>query len=56
MKWMAIMGLVLLAGCGADGDPFTPHAHGTISVGTGGTHVGGGMSMSNGTVTFGVSG
>ncbi|MFY2823680.1 argininosuccinate lyase [Ruegeria sp. MALMAid1280] len=47
------LGFVLLAGftlaaCGADGEPIQPTMSANIGVGSGGTHVGGGVGVRRG--------
>ncbi len=49
-----ILTVVALAGCGADGAPFTPTANVGLSVGTNGVSTGASVGASNGTVSVGV--
>ena len=55
MKRIAlILTVAALAGCGADGAPFTPTANLGLSVGSGGVSTGASLGASNGTVSVGV--
>ncbi len=55
MKRIAlILTIAALAGCGADGAPWTPSANLGLSVGTGGVSTGASLGASNGTVSVGV--
>jgi hypothetical protein len=55
MKRIAlILTIATLAGCGADGAPFTPTANLGLSVGSGGVSTGASLGASNGTVSVGV--
>lgn len=55
MKRIAlILTIAALAGCGADGAPWTPNANVGLSVGTGGMSTGASVGASNGTVSVGV--
>lgn len=49
-----ILTIAALAGCGADGAPFTPNANLGLSVGTNGVSTGASLGASNGTVSVGV--
>ncbi len=49
-----IMAIAAVAGCGADGAPFTPNASLGLSVGSGGVSTGASVGASNGTVSVGV--
>lgn len=55
MRAMAILALLALASCGADGEPMRPGAHGEVSVGTNGVNATGGVFTTNGTITIGVN-
>lgn len=52
MRWVILA--VVVAGCGVDGAPFTPHGEATISVGDAGMQTHGNVALSNGSVTIGV--
>ncbi|MFG5383981.1 MULTISPECIES: hypothetical protein [unclassified Yoonia] len=55
MKRIAlILGLIGLAGCGADGAPFTPNASVGVGIGSGGVSTSTTVGASNGTVSVGV--
>ncbi|MDP5084503.1 MAG: hypothetical protein NWQ23_03710 [Yoonia sp.] len=55
MKRIAlILMIAALAGCGADGAPWTPSANLGLSIGTGGVSTGASLGASNGTVSVGV--
>lgn len=49
-----ILTIAAVAGCGADGAPFTPNASLGLSVGSGGVSTGASVGASNGTVSVGV--
>lgn len=49
-----ILGLAVLAGCGADGAPFRPTANAGISIGTGGISTNCSVGTSNGNVSVSV--
>ena len=50
----ALVGLavLILAGCGVDGEPITPSTNATVSVGSSGTHVGVGTTLSKGNTSI----
>ena len=48
---IGLIGLTLLAGCGADGAPFRPTATAGISIGTGGVSADCSLGTTNGTVS-----
>lgn len=52
-RFVVILGLFTLAGCGADGPPVTPSLNSSVSVGTDGLHSSTGVSVSTGPVTVG---
>ncbi len=55
MKNLGFMSLlVALAGCGVDGEPVKPAVNTTVSAGTGGVHVGTGVSATKGNLTVGL--
>ncbi len=55
MKHIAlILTIAAVAGCGADGAPFTPNASLGVSVGSNGVSTGASVGASNGTVSVGV--
>jgi hypothetical protein len=53
IRFVVILGLVTLAGCGADGPPITPSLNSSVSVGTDGLNSSTGVSVSTGPVTVG---
>jgi hypothetical protein len=53
IRFVVILGLVTLAGCGADGPPITPSLSSSVSVGTDGLNSSTGVSVSTGPVTVG---
>ncbi len=50
-----IVGLALLAACGADGPPITPSINTTVSVGSEGVRTSTGVSVRSGPVTVGAN-
>lgn len=55
MKRIAlILMIVAVAGCGADGAPWTPNANLGMSVGTDGVSTAASLGATNGTVSIGV--
>ncbi|WP_416883852.1 hypothetical protein [Marivita sp.] len=50
-----IVGLTLLAACGADGPPITPSINTTVSVGSEGVRTSTGVSVRSGPVTVGAN-
>ncbi len=46
--------MATLAGCGADGEPVRPAVNTTVSAGTGGVHVGTGISATKGNLSVGL--
>ncbi|MEJ6396881.1 hypothetical protein [Yoonia sp. 208BN28-4] len=50
----AVLALIVLAGCGADGAPFRPTQSGSISVGTNGVSARTNVGVTNGTVSLGL--
>ncbi|GAA6209534.1 hypothetical protein NBRC116601_28270 [Cognatishimia sp. WU-CL00825] len=52
---LAILALVVVAGCGADGAPIRPSANIGIGVGTNGVSAGAKLGASKGPVSIGVS-
>ena len=55
MKRIAlILTIAALAGCGANGAPFTPNASVGVGVGSNGVTTGASVGASNGTVSVGV--
>lgn len=51
-RTLAILALLALAACGAEGDPIRPSA--SVGVGSGGTEVGGSVGLSTGNVSLGI--
>jgi hypothetical protein len=51
---VALLGLLALAACGADGAPVRPSAGVGIGVGSGGVDVGGRFGVTDGTVSLGI--
>ena len=51
---MAVLGLVMLAGCGADGAPVRPTQSGSITVGTNGISAQTDVGLTNGTLSLGL--
>ncbi len=41
---------LVLAGCGADGEPVQPTLNANVGVGTSGAHVGGGVGLNKGPI------
>ncbi|EYD74583.1 hypothetical protein Rumeso_03879 [Rubellimicrobium mesophilum DSM 19309] len=54
MRIAALLGLLALAACGADGPPMRPGASVGVGVSDSGVAFGGGFEASNGTVSVGV--
>lgn len=54
IRCVAIAGLVVLASCGADGDPIRPFGSAGISVGTGGISTGAVVGATSGGVSVAV--
>ena len=55
MKRIAlILAIIGVAGCGANGAPFTPNASVGVGIGSGGVSTGATVGASNGTVSVGV--
>jgi len=54
MKWIALVSVVALTACGADGAPFVPTASGNVTVGTGGVQTSTTVGATNGTVSVGI--
>ncbi len=52
---LAVIGLAVLASCGADGGPMTPTAALGMSVGTGGVSTGAAFGLSNNNVSLAVT-
>ncbi|WP_210529415.1 hypothetical protein [Rubellimicrobium arenae] len=52
--FLALMTLLALTACGADGPPARPSAGVGVGIGTGGVSAGGGVGLSNGTVSVGI--
>jgi len=46
--------LAALTGCGVDGEPVRPAMNTSVSAGTGGVHVGTGVSVSKGILSVGL--
>lgn len=55
MKALVLIGgFVILAGCGANGDPLRPTASTNLSIGTNGVSAGTNLGLSNGTFSVGI--
>ena len=54
MRILAVLGLLALAACGADGPPMRPSASLGVGVGSEGVAFGGAFGASNGTVSVGL--
>ncbi len=54
MRIVAVLGLLALAACGADGAPLRPTTSVGIGVGSDGVDVGGSFGVSDGTFSVGV--
>ena len=52
---LALCALVVLAACGADGEPFRPTASGGVTIGTTGISTTANVGATNGTVSIGLS-
>jgi hypothetical protein len=55
MKRLALLALLTLAACGADGDPFVPTGSVGASFGPGGVETSASAGVTNGTITVGLS-
>ena len=55
MRIALVLGLLALAGCGADGDPIRPTATTSVTMGTSGVGVSTGVKVRKGPVTVGVT-
>jgi hypothetical protein len=51
---LAVLALIVLAGCGADGAPFRPTASGGLTVGTNGVTANSNVGVTNGALTLGL--
>ena len=54
MRLAALLTLLALVACGADGPPTRPQGSVGMGIGTGGVSVGGGVGLSNGSVSVGI--
>ena len=54
MRILAVLTLVALASCGADGEPITPFGNTSVSVGTGGVSTSTTVGAKSGPVTVAV--
>jgi hypothetical protein len=52
--YMAAIGFLTLAACGVEGDPIRPSYNGTVSVGSNGTNVGVGTTLTRGNLSVGL--
>lgn len=55
IRAFAVLSLLALAACGADGEPVQPDASIGIGIGSGGVHAGGSVGISRGPLRVGVS-
>ena len=53
MKVLMILGVLALAGCGADGEPVRPSYNATLSGGSDGVRLGGGVGLRKGPLSVG---
>ena len=54
MRVLAVLGLVTLAACGADGEPETPSRNATVSITPSGVSASTGVAIRKGPATVGV--
>ncbi len=54
MRIIAVLGLLALAACGADGAPLRPSTSVGIGVGSGGVDLGGSFGVTDGTFSVGI--
>ncbi len=54
MRIAALLGLLALAACGADGPPLRPNGSMGVGVSDGGVDFGGAFGVSNGTLAMGI--
>ncbi|WP_372835678.1 hypothetical protein [Puniceibacterium confluentis] len=54
MRIAAILGVLALAGCGADGDPVRPSYTASLSGGSNGVTLGGGVGLRKGPFSLGL--
>ncbi|MBO9396532.1 hypothetical protein J7400_07570 [Shimia sp. R9_2] len=54
--YFAMLSLLVIAACGADGEPFKPRANANIGIGSDGVHTSGNVGISNGTVSISIGG
>ena len=52
MKYIAVLALLVVAGCGADGEPIQPTANLAIGVGSGGAYARTSVGVSQGPVSI----
>ncbi len=52
----AVFSLGLVAACGVDGEPWTPHANAHIGIGSDGVYPSGSVGVSNGNVSISIGG
>lgn len=54
MRAIAVLALLALAACGADGAPVRPSASVGVGVGSGGVDLGGSFGVTDGTLSVGI--
>lgn len=54
MKYLALLSILTLGACGADGEPVTPQYSGNVTLGANGVKLGGGVGFRKGPFTLGV--
>lgn len=55
-RLVAVLSLLTLAACGADGEPQPPMVHSSVTLSNSGVSVGTGVSMGSGALRVGVAG
>ena len=54
--YFSMLSLLVIAACGADGEPFKPRANANIGIGSDGVHTSGNVGISNGAVSISIGG